>query len=199
MSKKPKILEIYIRNSLSEEDFKKIRIFLKRAREIAKTHIISGSTGTISLKANLRIGKTVKFAVILPDEEYLRSFYMAFRFFYLKKEPSNFLKIANIIKRKTNNPLAKKYIDQLKDMWSGALARQQIQIIYNDIELTPTLLMDLWFNSHYFHSDVDKDKKLLEIKNVLTIDVCRVLLADAVYEATKAVFKLARALRSLET
>jgi hypothetical protein len=66
----------------------------------------------------------------------------------------------------------------------------------NGVEITPTMLIDLWFNAHYFHSDELKEQNLTNLKNALSIDVCRFMLADAVYEASKAVIHLANALQA---
>jgi hypothetical protein len=193
-----KEIEIIIKEPLTNEELICVKQFLKKARELHATHIISNGESGISLNSVFEKGKTVKFKVCLPSEEYLRSLYMAFRFFYLSKEKSNFSRVANIIKRKTDSDLAKKYIDWLKDMWSGALAVKQVRIHINEKLITPAILIDLWFNAHYFHSDDGKEKELSNLSGALTIDVCRFMLADAVYEASKAVFLLANVIAGLD-
>lgn len=198
MDKTKKHVEIHIMEHLSDDDLKKNRIFLKRAKEISKTKIVSAPQSNISMKINGKAGEPIKFSVILPEEELLRSFYMSFRFFYLQKEDANFLRLINILKRKAENDLAVKYLNQIRDQWTGALSRQQMQFRFNNTELTPNLLMDLWFNSHYFHDDDVKENKLGIMKTVLTNDVCRFLLVDAVYEATKAILKLAQTLKNID-
>lgn len=193
-----KEVEVPIKDSLTEEELICIRQFLKKARELHSTHIISNGESGISLNMASELGKTVQFRVSLPSEEYLRSFYMAFRFFYLEKAKSNFLRVSNIIKRRTDSQLARQYIDRLKEMWSGALAARKMQMLVNGKQITPSILIDLWFNAHYFHSDDKKKEDLSNLSGILTIDVCRFMLADAVYEASKAVFLLANVLAKLE-
>jgi len=192
-----KHLEIPIKASLTEQELASIRLFLKKAKELHSTHIVSGAESGISLNVASELGKPPQFKVVLPSEEYLRSFYMAFRFFYLEKEKSNFLKIANIIKRRTDNQFVRQYVDQLRDMWSGAWSAKTIRIELNEKQITPSLLMDLWFNARYFHSDDEKEQTLSNLIGILTTDVCRFMLADAVYNASKAVFLLANALAKL--
>jgi len=65
-------------------------------------------------------------------------------------------------------------------------------------EITPIMLIDLWFNAHYFHSDECKDQNLANLKEALSIDGCRFMLADAVYEASTAVLDLANALHAFD-
>ena len=189
--------DIPIKNSLTEQELASIRLFLKKAKELHSTHIVSGAESGISLNVASKLGKPPQFRVVLPSEDYLRSFYMAFRFFYLEKERSNFLKIANVIKQRTDDQFARQYVDRLKDMWSGALAAKTMRIHLNGKQITPSFLMDLWFNAHYFHSDGEKEQALSSLIGMLTTDVCRFMLADAVYEASKAVFLLAKALARL--
>ncbi|PKN53780.1 MAG: hypothetical protein CVU55_01240 [Deltaproteobacteria bacterium HGW-Deltaproteobacteria-13] len=194
-----KEIEVPIKEPLTKEELACVKQFLKKARELHTAHIISNGESGISLNSKFEKGKTVKFKVSLPPEEYLRSLYMAFRFFYLSKEKSNFLRVINIIKRKIDSDFGRKYIDWLKDMWSGALAVKQVNIRVNEKIITPTMLIDLWFNAHYFHADDRKEEELSKLSGALTIDVCRFMLADAVFEASKAVFLLANMIAGLDS
>jgi hypothetical protein len=193
-----KVRKANISRSLTESELKCVKLFLKRTEELCQTRIISGGSSNISLNMKAEKDKPVQFIVTLPNEEYLRSFYMAFRFFYLKKEKTNFLRVANIIKRRSDNEPSKEYISSLEDMWNGALARRQMQMYIDGKEITPMMLIDLWFNAHYFHSDELKDNNLTNLKHALSVDMCRFMLADAVYEASKAVFHLANSLQTFD-
>jgi hypothetical protein len=190
--------KVNISKSLTKSELKCIKLFLKKAKELSQTHIMSANDSKISSIMKAEKGKPVQSSVSLPNEEYLRSFYTAFRFFYLKEEKSNFLRIANIVKRRTDNELSEKYIECLKDMWNGALARQQMQTYIDGKEITPTMLIDLWFNAHYFHSDECKDQNLVNLKEALSVNQCRFMLADAVIEASMAVLHLANALHAFD-
>ena len=194
-----KVIQVPLKKPLTIEELACVRQFLKKARELHATRIISNGESGISLNSKFEKDKTVKFRVSLPPEEYLRSLYMAFRFFYLSKEKSNFQRVTNIIKRKIDNEFGRKYIDWLKDMWSGALAVQQVHIRVNEKLITPAMLIDLRFNAHYFHADDRKEDELSDLSGALTIDVCRFMLADAVFEASKAVFLLANMIAGLES
>ncbi len=196
MGKEPKIIKADISEALTDSELSDIKLFLKRVEELVATEIMSGKGSNIFLNMKAKRDAPVQFTVSLPKEDYLRSFYMAFRFFYLQKERSNFLRIANLVNRRTDNEMSREYIERLKEIWSGALARKQMQMYINGKEITPTLLIDLWFNAHYFHSDELKEQNLANLKRALSIDVCRFMLADAVYEASKVVIHLANALHA---
>lgn len=197
IEEQPTEIRVTISDSLTEEELRDIRLFLKNADELSNTRIMSGTDNGISMTVSSEIGKPPEISVTLPDEEYLRSFYLAFRMFY-SQDATNFNKIANIVKRRSGHEVARKQVDALKERWSGALARQQFHMSVDGQEMTPSLLMDLWFNAHYFHPDEEKDEKLSALKSTLTDDGCRFMLADAVYEASVAVLDLAHSLKALK-
>lgn len=197
MQKEIKLVRANISKALTENELTAIKIFLKRAKELSQTYIMSHES-KISSNIIIEKGKQIKFSASLPDEEYLRSFYMAFRCLYLQKEKSNFIRIANIVKTRTDNESSKKYIDHLKDIWSGALERQERRVYIAGEEITPNMLIDLWFNAHYFHSDELKEQNLTKLKKILSCDVCRFMLASSVYDASKAVLDLANSLHAFD-
>jgi len=122
---------------------------------------------------------------------------MAFRFFYLQKEPSNFLRVANIIDHRVSLDVVSRHLRGLKEQWHGAMARRGLNVKVNDEELTAGLLIDLWFNAHYFHSDAGKEERIRQINAILSTDLHRVFLADAVFEATKAVLSLYNSVKEM--
>ena len=57
--------------------------------------------------------------------------------------------------------------------------------------------MDLWFNAHYFHSDEVKEKELEKLKECFSGEFAKYMLLDAVFEATKVVFKVFNGLQAV--
>lgn len=168
----------------SERD--SIRAYQRRVPELMATRVVM-SAASIRGKLKWESGAGLQTFANLPPEDDLRSFYMAFRFFFLKSEPSYFMRVANIIGRHAQHPLVHSLLDRLRAQWTGALARQQFSIRVNGRALTTELLVDLWFNAHYFHSNPQKEAELNLLNSILSQDLNRYLLADAVFEATKAV------------
>ena len=190
-------VEVKISNSLQEDEKPCIAAYQKRAAELLDTRIMRES-GHIHAHLSYETGKLLTIQVELPYEEELRSFYMAFRFFYLQKEPSYFLRVVNIIERRASSELVSRYLNGLREQWNGALARRGWNISVNGEELTTSLLVNLWFNAHYFHSDEDKGQRLQQLNGVLSTDFNRYLLADAVFEACKAVERLHDSIKSIK-
>lgn len=188
-------ITVPISHLLSDEERKCIRIFKRKAQDLAKTAV---------LKKPLRIAISLKggkdgFAskVDLPREEFLTAFYSAFRFFYLEKEPSNFLRVINIIKKHSKSSLVNQAMDQNELKWSGKISSVKFEACGK--KLTTKLILDLWFNAYYFHSDEKKFDELRDIQQILSDDLAKYILASAVYDASQAVLNVAQALETLKT
>lgn len=192
-----KRVEVRISPRLEPSEKDCIRAFQKRSQQIIQTRVLQTS-GSIRTNLSWSQGEPITVKVRLPPEEDLRSFYMAFRFFYLEKEKSNFLRVANIVRRRSQNDLVDQHIIGLKQQWNGVLARKGWNVSVNSQEVTAKRLIDLWFNAHYFHSDEAKRLELEQLATILSNDFSRYLLADAVFEATKAVLTLYSGLKTLE-
>jgi hypothetical protein len=113
-------LEIKISDKLTDNEWRNIEIFKKKAAELRETAILEqGSNIRTSIKYER--GKGLQISSALPREDYLKPLFMAFRFFFLNDEPSNFYRVVNILKKYTRNEHLNKRMDRLKDQWSGAL------------------------------------------------------------------------------
>lgn len=187
MSTKPPIAGIEWQ--LTDDEHRRITVFKRRAAQLAEAPLIKEGRAQISAKIKGEQDKGVNIEVTLPPETDLRTLYMAFRFFYLQKEPANFLRIVNILKQHTKDPKTIAYLDYLKKQWRGLL-QKPITIVAGDRTLTPSLLIDLWFNAYFFHSDENKELELNRLLQITGHDFGLFLLTDAVYEASKAVLSL---------
>lgn len=174
---------------LTDDEHRRITVFKRRATQLAQVPLIKAGHAKISAKIRGEEGKGVSIHVTLPPENDLRTLYLAFRFFYLQREPANFLRIVNILRRQTKDPDTINYFEGLKKQWNGSL-RKQIEIVAGRRKLTPSLLIDLWFNAYYFHSNENKELELNRLLKITGRDFGRFLLTDAVYEASKAVLSL---------
>lgn len=191
--------KITINYIFNDDDWRCIEVFKRRAQELLKVDILAKKGSGISSNVQYKQDEGMTLKVTLPPEENLRSLYMAFRFFYGEKEPSNFNRVANILKKTSGDELFQQFIENLKQQYSGSLYRKHImQVKVNGEEVTTKRLLDLWFNANYFHSDEKKENDLKIWNETLSQDLSRFILANAVYEACKAVIRLYKAMITLE-
>lgn len=199
MSKEQKELKIQISHLFSDSDWRSINVFQRRAEDMFKVRLLSSPSRKISAKIDLNKNSGLSLNVILPEEDFLKEFFMAFRFFYLEKEPSNFNKIANIIANAAKNQGVNDFVRHIKKIWSGALTRENVFFVTLNREvITPKRLLDVWFNAHYFHSEQEKEEDLKALNRMLSTDLSKFLLVDSVYEAINAASMLYESIATLK-
>jgi len=137
------------------------------------------------------------FEASLPPEEQVAEFLMAFRFFYLEKEPTNFLKILSILGKHAAQAEGRKFLKTMKDKWHQALFGNAVGMKINNKQMTASLVMDLWFNAHYFHSDESKEIELEKLKKIFTQDFAKFMLLNALYESAKLIAVIYKGLYEL--
>ena len=198
MTEEVKTLEINISDELTDDDWKCIELFKKRANELIKTRILSELGSGISANITFKPQQPLIADVKLPHDDDLRAFFSIFRFFLLKEEPCNFFRVMNIIKRRARHDQVNQAMDNIKAQWTGENRRRVMSIKYNDRELTTEFLLKLWFNAHYFHSDENKMEELQQLNDLISDDFSKYLLSSAIYDAANAVLSLNKSIEMLE-
>lgn len=86
---------------------------------------------------------------------------MTFRQFMAPNEAVHINHVLNICWKKLepNNKLRDELIEA-RTSWRKALKNNGIGLVFNEQELSPERVADLWMNGHYFHNDDDKYKAL---------------------------------------
>lgn len=194
-----KHLKVKIADKLSEAEWRVLKAFCDRAMQLAKTKLVTGGTSGINAKMHFEQDKGLRFAATLPPEEQLAEFLMVFRFFYLQKEKTHFFKILAILGKHTVQDEVRRHLKMLRDKWNHALFANALKITLNDKPLSASLLLDLWFNAHYFHSDESKQNELETIKNFFTENFAKFMLIDSVYESAGLIFQISDGLQGLFT
>ena len=181
----------------SSEEWRCIREFKRRTRELVENSLLKDG---YDLSANMswKAGEPPSFTVkSIPPEEPLRSLLLTFRMFWANDEPSNFLRVSNILSRHIAQADARQVIDSLKTRWNQALFGGVMFMSFNGKDLTANTVFDLWLNAHYFHSDSEKQEQLERLAKMLSPEWVKFLLANAVTECCKAILVLDRALQKL--
>jgi hypothetical protein len=183
-------VEVHIFTSLTDKEWKTLRVFCEKAKRLAQTKLMAGGESHIHGSIKFEAGKGLWFEATLPPEEQIAEFLMAFRFFYLQKEPTCYLKVLSLLGKHTAQNEAKQALKTFKNQWEGALFKKALQISLNNKPVTASVLMDLWFNAHYFHTDEAKGTELEKLTNTFSESFAKYMLLDGAYEATRLVFKV---------
>ncbi|WP_180079448.1 hypothetical protein [Acinetobacter sp. YH12058] len=153
---------------LSEKELSQIYEFRRRIESYDKTmkryHIMAISKHAISDDIEVR---KATFEANTPDIDHIQNIALKFRFFYADKEPTKLESIINLLRRKAKDEWACNYLD---------LVRKQYNDLMNSCHISNQMghsvsnrdIINLWFNSDFFHSDVDKRKKLSAINQSIS-------------------------------
>ena len=173
------------------------KAFCEKARRLKDTKLVSEEGVGIKGKICYEQDKGLWFESTLPPEEQIAEFLLAFRFFYLQKEATHFPKVIGVIGKHTENPDARKALKLFGKQWNDSLFGKALDIQLNGTPITSSLLLNLWFNAHYFHSDEDKEQGLAKLKEGVSEGFAKFMLLDAVLNATKVIFKVFHGVRSI--
>jgi hypothetical protein len=190
-------VEVHISSSLSDEEWKILQVFCEKARRLTQVKLVMGRESNISGRIRIEAGSGLVFHAALPPEEQVAEFLLAFRFFYLQRERTSFLRVLSLLGKHSEQNDARQALRLLKRQWNQALFNDVLQISACNQMITASVLMDLWFNAHYFHADEEKGIKLERLASVLSEEFSKYMLLDAVYEATKLVFKVYESVRDI--
>lgn len=190
-------VELRISHSLTEPEWKILEDFCAKVKRLISTKVISSDESAISSKIRYTQERGMWFEATMPPEEQIAEFLMVFRFFYLEKESTNFHKILGLLGKHANEPEAREALKILKAQWANALFQTRLYLSLNGQPVTGSLLLDLWFNAHYFHSDREKGEKLSKLNEVFTESFSKYMLLDSTYNATKTIFTVYNGLEEI--
>lgn len=104
----------------------------------------------------------IEFEANTPDVEEVASLARNFRFFFADKEPTLFLKILTKVRRRTQDEWACGYLDWLAEQYKEAMKATQVSADFGH-PIPNRTIIDLWFNSEFFHSEQSKREELVDI------------------------------------
>lgn len=151
--------------NLKDEELRDILLFKERAINLANAQHRYNKlpASTISFDTT---GNPINFEANMPDEDEIINIAVKYRFFYGNKEPTKFEKIANLIRRKAKDEWAINYIDHIK-MWHKQAMKNFDTSNALGHPISNKEILNLWFNSKFFHSDFQKQEKLENINHII--------------------------------
>lgn len=118
---------------------------------------------------NVEIRKAT-FEANTPDIDHIQNLALKFRFFYADREPTKLESIINLLRRQAQDEWARNYLDLLRMQYNGIMNSCDISKNMG-LAVSNREIINLWFNSDFFHSDVDKRKKLNDINQSISEEV----------------------------
>lgn len=105
---------------------------------------------------SVNIGAQDPSASKMPDEDSLRALFGAFRHVWMDEEPASFTKTCQILHRSNLTDEEREVLTKCRELWKDVHRNDPIKIDFNGQAVRPRRLIELYFNSVYFHRDRDK-------------------------------------------
>jgi hypothetical protein len=146
---------------MGAEEFSDVALFRERVEKLASAQ---RKYQGIPFYSTTRAGNSDEFIfeANTPDIEEVASLARNFRFFYADKEPTQLQKVLTKVRRRTQDEWACGYMDWLAEQYKEAMKATQVSANLGH-PVSNRKIIDLWFNSEFFHSEKSKRQELLGI------------------------------------
>lgn len=111
-------------------------------------------------------GSKMDFKANAPDVDHILNLAVKFRFFYGNKEPTQYEKIVNLLRRNVKDEWARNYLDVTSAHYKVSMKATDASGTCGH-PITNRKIIDLWFNSKFFHSDAEKRVSLTSINQTI--------------------------------
>ncbi len=151
---------------METSEFADIFLFRQRVEQFARSLTKSTSPPIAKKTIDRNTGEVIEFEANTPEVDEVLVLATRFRLIYAQKEPTHFKRILNFVGRRVNDDWAQGYLAKLRSLYHDA---------ENDAHVTRDLghatsnkdIIDLWFNSEFFHSEHQKREALANIHNAI--------------------------------
>jgi len=182
------------KHDVDQEIVDRLNLFLRRYDQLKGTRFLTDPQfKTVGYRIDgerVVDGFQLGFSITVPDEDTVKSFLLSFRVFYMKREPTSFYSVCNLLYKSVSNPIVREDIATIRDVYSRALIHGPIKFIFNGKAYCPEEIINLWFSAVYFHTDANKVKELDEILNAPEQSLFYYLLVDTVVTLTNMITNL---------
>lgn len=180
----------------TDEELADICLFRERVEKLSEAQTKYQGIPIGTYKHDLESGEWA-FAANTPDVDDIINLAVKFRFFYANKEPTQFEKIATKVRRRANDEWAKNYIDKVSDWYREAMKACDTSSRIGH-PVPNRKIIDLWFNSEFFHSEMDKRSELLIVHEKISQEASLFQLYTAIAKCASFIKMLYMVVHKLE-
>lgn len=173
-------------------DMTRLQMFLQKAEELRAIALrIGHAHPKVQFHFGGGVNEPMEVRTDFPDEDMLRSLYMALRVFYMQNEPISFYGICNLL-RKYGDEDSKKYIAEIRAYYARKLTSPSgVVWKVNEHVVKPEEFLDLWFNSQYFHVNEEKYQRWVKFTAGGRIPIPQSMLIVTCLSLSRAILRLA--------
>ena len=145
-----------------------------------------GGPGSLTLNYDVNVG--FSYSVDLPPNDQVLALMHRLGPFVLKNEPTYFYKICNILGKQIKDEDFRKYLESVKNLFSGQNFRNIAVLRSNDIIINSEDTLKIWLNAYEYHRDPDKRVELEMLHKIVPIEASRAIFIMMLYDMSRAIF-----------
>ena len=163
----------------------RVRAFIHLVERIRAEPIIRNQELSVRMEIKADRLTGLRQTLDQPDERNLRLLLELLRQAWMQKEQTNAGAIIGILRRHVTNDELLARVDEARTAFRGA-ARGVVGFSINEERIDPATAIDLAFNGHYFHGDLDKKRRWEQLTRATPLT--RMQFVSGVIEFTRVVF-----------
>jgi hypothetical protein len=144
--------------TLTEIELQQLLLYKEKVSELVRVQS-KDKTVPFSVTKRAAHGEVLSFDANAPNVDDIALFAMKFRFFYAQGESTQFEKISSLTRCKAKDEWARNYVDLNALHYKESMKDTRITKVLG-CAVTNRDVIDLWFNSQFFHSEQSKRAKL---------------------------------------
>jgi hypothetical protein len=166
-------------------DHERLELFVEKVNELANTNIAKKG---FNVEYTIQGGKdrSIESKLQQPDEADLKEYLVTFRQFISENEDIYLNRIFNICHQRIVNDEVKKHLAEARQIFEGMKQNNGLNIIVNNVQMTPLYITDMYINGKYFHSDIDYQTEI-DNMDLVTADVVRFEFVSYVESVTRII------------
>lgn len=146
---------------LTAEEIQQIELFKEKVEDLVVSQKKYQTMPICSFSRD-EVYRANTFKANTPDIDHILNLAIKFRFFYAQKEPTYFENILNLLRQRAIDEWAINYIDRIKLRYKQVMSSTDTTGSLGH-PITNRKIIDIWFNSQFFHSDFAKRQELINI------------------------------------
>lgn len=153
--------ETYLVADLTSEESEQVSLFKERSERLFVSQEKYQNIPMVSYGRE-EDGRITNIEMNTPEFDSIINLAINFRFFYAQKESTNFGTFLNFIRQRAKDEWAVNYLDHIRKNYNNSMrSKNGCEKFCSDVDNRKVI--DLWFNSDFFHSN---PKKRIALKDL---------------------------------
>jgi len=177
-----------------DHEMKSLRMFEEAVEKLHESKMVQHRT-SMQFKYSQEDGPSV--TTTLPSEDEIDIFLHRFRPIGLHKERTYFPKICKILKRRFENDLVRKYIEEQMGLFDGKQMQSAFTFQSKGVILNSDEVLYDWLNAYQYHRDEDKKKRLDSLHELFPLEHSKGLFIFMLDDKARAAYNILRIIKGM--